>query len=672
MLLQKLSLENFQGIKELTLEFPHGCSASIYGDNATGKTTVFNAVTWILFDKASTGAKNYTPQTKGPDGDVHNLEHKVTAEFILDGGRVVELSKVYKEIWKKKRGAANKELTGHGTSYFINGVPAKEAEYNTTVAAYMGGDAERPKILTIPDYFPERMKWDERRRILLEVCGDVADEDVITQNKELTELKSFLRMPGQPEQMYTLDEYRQITKAQRVKINRELDTIPQRIDEAEKAVPAIARADRPALEEEEKRLGDEIIQIEQQIADAGTETGRSLFYKSQIADAKADLKRSEIAYENERIKAQSGIRKAIEDDEWKINHIKGQIQDADRNLTDVQYKIRQMEKHRDSLMDAYRKLADIHWDAKRETCPTCGRILPADQIVKMRSDFNVSKSKKLEEISNEGKAECSASMISELEEQADKIKADKAGYTASLERFGEEKERLEAKARKHQMPPYSKTGEYSAKTAQIRRLEEEAKNATVKPDVGLQKELDAKRQQRREVLDKLAAAGVKDAQEKRIEKLHNRERELAEKYEETEHGLYLADLFVKTKVSMLTDRINSHFKTVSFQLFENQANGGIKECCEVLVPGEGGRMVPYPYANNAARINAGLEIIGTLSKHWNLHLPVIIDNCEAVTHPIKIGTQEIKLYVSEHDKTLRLETENDSEQNLPDNRLQPV
>ena len=103
MKLLNLTLNNFQGIKKLTFDFDGGKSASIYGDNATGKTTVYNALTWLLFDKASTAAKNFTPKTKGPDGDLHHLDHSSEATLQTDDGRIVTLKKTYKEIYKKKR-----------------------------------------------------------------------------------------------------------------------------------------------------------------------------------------------------------------------------------------------------------------------------------------------------------------------------------------------------------------------------------------------------------------------------------------------------------------------------------------------------------------------------------------------------------------------------------------
>lgn len=64
MRINSLHIENFQGIRDATFTMD-GHSSTIYGDNGTGKTTVFNAITWLLFDRASTGAKNFTPKTRG-------------------------------------------------------------------------------------------------------------------------------------------------------------------------------------------------------------------------------------------------------------------------------------------------------------------------------------------------------------------------------------------------------------------------------------------------------------------------------------------------------------------------------------------------------------------------------------------------------------------------------
>jgi len=152
-------------VKELTLA-PNGKDFAIYGDNGTGKTTVFNAFTWLLFDKPSTGAKNFTPKTRTPDGEVHGLDHTASAVLEHEGKRI-SLTKTYREIYKKKRGSIREKFDGHTTEYFVDGVPVKEKEYTDAVGAMWRGDAELAKILTMPEYFSEVLPWEKRRALLL-------------------------------------------------------------------------------------------------------------------------------------------------------------------------------------------------------------------------------------------------------------------------------------------------------------------------------------------------------------------------------------------------------------------------------------------------------------------------------------------------------------------------
>lgn len=49
--LKELTLKNFKGIRDLAVKF--GEVTTIAGANATGKSTVFDAFTWVLFGKDS-------------------------------------------------------------------------------------------------------------------------------------------------------------------------------------------------------------------------------------------------------------------------------------------------------------------------------------------------------------------------------------------------------------------------------------------------------------------------------------------------------------------------------------------------------------------------------------------------------------------------------------------
>ncbi|WP_144514952.1 ATP-binding protein, partial [Bacillus pumilus] len=83
-----------------------GESAKVYGDNATGKTTLFDAFMWLLFDKDSQNKKDFEIKTLSKDNKaVSGVDHEVSAVLLIDG-KSVELKKVYSEKWTKKRGSA--------------------------------------------------------------------------------------------------------------------------------------------------------------------------------------------------------------------------------------------------------------------------------------------------------------------------------------------------------------------------------------------------------------------------------------------------------------------------------------------------------------------------------------------------------------------------------------
>ena len=115
-------------------------------------------------------------------------------------------------------------------------------------------------------------------------------------------------------------------------------------------------------------------------------------------------------------------------------------------------------------------------------------------------------------------------------------------------------------------------------------------------------------------------------------------------------GRVLIEKFIKYKVELLSEEINSHFEYAKFKLFDVQINGGIAECCEVTYKG-----VPYSDLNNASRINIGLDIINTLCKLNDRFAPIIVDNSESVTNIMPTTSQMICLVVSGEDKTLRIE-----------------
>lgn len=654
MRLTDLTLTNFQGIRHMTLSFSAE-SASIFGDNATGKTTVFNAITWLLFDKPGNGAKNFTPKTKGPDGDLHNLEHSAEATF-LDGDRLITLKKTFHEVYKKQKGSAREEFSGHTVDYYLDGVPVKEKEYAAAVLSLTGGDTEIPKMLTMPDYFSEGMPWEARRRILLEILGDVVDEDVIASVPELSDLATVLRMPGSVDRTYGVDEYRKIALARKAEINRRLASLPGRIDEAERAIPDVTGVKREVVLTSLTNLGVERDRALDEREDARRGDSRTAEIRKRMAEVECTMAERRSAYILEEAQKNAVLDAEIREVRDELSRVERDTAEVASDLSIARKKVDRMKAEREQLLAEYNQVAAETWDEGAAICPTCHRPLPEEDIEQMREQFNLGKSRRLEAINERGRTMASKTMIEEAE--ATIAELDEA-VKALPERRREILAKLEAlEARRVPSVRFEETNGYYAYSLEIDSLRKKLADAqayideaTATADSKL-RAIDDELHAQNELLVRFSVA---ETQRERIAELEAEEKRLAAEFEELERGLYLCDLFVRAKVSTLTERINGAFRNVRFRLFREQINGGLAEDCEVMIPAADGRMVPYSFANSAARINAGLEIISVLSRHFGVEMPIVVDNAESVTHLADVDAQVIRLVVSEADKQLRLE-----------------
>jgi len=646
-----LTLTNFQGIRELTLELD-GRNANIYGNNATGKTTVYNAFTWLLFNKASTGAANFSPKTKDADGnDVHYLDHSVTAKLQLAGGRIIVLHKTLAENWVKKRGSNNKEFSGHNTAYEVDGVPVSENEYNARITEFI--PQEQARILSNTAHFSEVMSWQERRRILIDVCGDVSDEDVINSDLELIGLRNYLKKPGDPNELYSADEALAVIKARMRKINDELEEIPARVDECMKAIPEFDGLNKLEIAAKISELEERRAELESEKA-CITESTVVAALNGELSDLKVKLneaKAAHLAEENSRTEQFNhgllSLQKAVMAARDQLDERKKLHAEKTKDLVIAQT-------DREGLIKKYRqKEAEAFGDEL--VCRTCGQDLPVDDINAARERFESGKEQYLRDIRDNIKAECSKEIIDTLEIAVAALQVEIDDISKSV--LEAEKAIEDYITNNRENIPFEETDTYreiNAKMSEIRDEMSKGSTDTELAKTNVQHRIDDVVRgihEQHEVLSKFTVAA---SQQKRAADLAAKEKELAKEYEHLEKGIHLCELFIKTKTAQITDNINAKFSAVSFRLFVEQINGGIKEDCEVLVPGESG-LVPYSTANNAARINAGIEIINVLSKHWELSLPLFVDNRESVVNLVPTEAQIISLIVSENNKKLNVE-----------------
>jgi len=666
-----LKLTNFQGISSQNIDFG-GLNTSIYGRNGTGKSTIANAIAWLLYDKPANGAANYSPKTYGDNGHIHNLDHTAEMVIELDGGTVLTLKRVYHEVYHKKRGTNNEEFDGHTTDHFVDGVPITEKEYKNRVVEICPPDMA--KVLTQPWYFAEALSKDARRSTLLEVCGNITDKDVIDATPQIADLSEILRKPGTSGDLYTVDDYRKIAAARKAEINRELQAIPARIDEATLAIPQVvlpaADIDRQITEK-----AAEIAEANKKLAEIKTPASNDeadAAIRTEIANIEAQMAEGRAKHAEKENATQTAYNAQINDVHTRVGALKldglekkHEADDKRRVLAGMRGDLEATKTHRAQLLKKHNEVSAQVWDSANETCPTCNRKLPEKDIEKMREEFNTKRSGRLEELTAEGRKvgkdaiAAKEAAIAEIQKNIAELDVAAAELEAKAAATRSELDRIKTPRK----TDYSETDEYKALLAKLGKARLDRNTLTAKVNVEASAAIDAQEAVIKKLTDELEAIQQVKANteqsaklQDRINELSKQEKRLSEDYERTERGLYLCEVFVRAKVSMLTDSINKKFTRVRFRLFKEQNNGGLTDDCEVLVPGQGGAFVPWGEgANTGAKINAGLEIIKVLSQHYRTSLPIVCDNAEAVSDWTDVDAQLIRLVVTTTDDKLRVE-----------------
>lgn len=657
---QSLQMLNFKGVPNFNLN-TNGSNAKVYGDNATGKTTVFDAFTWLLFDKDSSNKKDFSIKTLVNGKELHNLDHTVDA-ILKVGGSLVHLRKVYKEKWTKKRGNPTPNFAGHTTDYYIDEVPVKKKEYEAKVNEIM--QEELFKLLTNPSYFNEQLKWQDRRKTLLEIVGDITDQDVINANPELKELPTIL-------QNKTVEDYKKIVASKRKAINDELEKIPVQIKENQNMIPKLS-IDVASLKSQVLSIEQEIDGQKQVIFNI--QNGKAVVEKEQqLMKLENDMERYKRDFEysakeeiyklGARLQEERGnlsiMNKPIHQAEYELDLMKRNVEQNKRSISDMNVQLQQLREQWNAINSE-----QFHYEDNC-TCPTCKQELPVEQVEQARQTaleaFNLSKSERLAKATEQGKQ--LAQRKTELVEATEKIEADiQVKHEEIVEMVKKADAKSEAimklesdlKAKETLVPDVFQDQKYQEFLQQkqvliqeIAQLKEHASQAV--QDV--QKEIYVLQGKKQEVEVQLSQHANVTAIQARIAQLEERESFLAKEFQTLEHHLFLTEEFIRGKVRLLEDKINSKFKYARFKLFKEQVNGGLEECCETLFEG-----VPYSSGlNNAARINVGIDIINTLSEHYGMRAPIFVDNAEAVTKLIDSESQIISLVVSAQDKNLRVE-----------------
>ncbi len=639
--ISNLKLKNFKGIKNLEINF-EGKNANIYGKNATGKTTVFDAFKWLFFDKDSSDRKDFNIKTLDENNKpIHFLEHEVEAILLIDGVDMT-FKKMLKEKWVTKREETQQEFSGHETSYWIDEVPVKKKDYEEKINSLVPESLF--KLITDPLYFNKQLKWQERREILTNISGNqITDEEILNANEEFKTLQQNLN--GR-----SIEDYKKVIQSKIKELNNQKESIPIRIDELTNTLVTEHNINYDELEKQKETYNQELKKIETEMFDIQARAKENIEKADKLAKAKNELNELKITLEKENKQQYVAEKiKLINDKALNESMLRNKRQELDER----QLKIEQDSKRKNELYKKWDEISNtkLEFDPDSFVCPTCKREYETEKIEEIKKQFenNFNNHKKVEQnaINTEGQA--INSRIKENTETIEKIKMEMADIDKKLNEIKIKTENIENEEAKNTIIDVTTFPKYQEKLKEVNELQEIVDKLISSDTSEVQDRKNNIISLINNIDKQLNERTVQERTKERIKELENEEENIANKVQELEAQQYQIEQFTKTKVELLENAINSKFEVVKFRLFDTQINGGLVECCDTLVNG-----VPYSDVNNAHKILAGLDIINTLIKFYKTSAPIFIDNRESINELYNINAQVISLIVTQNEK-LRIE-----------------
>lgn len=637
--LLSMDIQNFKGCTGRTIDFAD--KTKICGANATGKTTIFDAFTFLLFNRDSLGSSDFDIRPLDADGKmIDNIEISVKARISVDDEEF-ELKKVQKQKWVKKRGTDSREFQGNQNEFEINGYPKSQKEFKEFISEIVDEDVFN--LITNPAAF-NSLPWKKQRETLMEFVGDFTDEQIAgTFGERYATLIPELRIAS------TDDILKKYTKAKSL-LNKTMVELPARIDEVSKQ---LVIADVGALEVEKAAKQAELSKVEADLSGGNGKTGEINSKREEILNLKFHLSEIQNKANQKLFDDSAQIREEVDKKREVVENLQRELSELRSSGRTVQAEYQAHENDVKRLLDEW-KVEKAKIIPEFETiCHACGQELPEDVRKKNIADYEARKKahdKKLADITKAGSE--SAKLRDEAKEKLETFGRSVKTYEQKIEEakrvYGEEKSKLDKIPK---VADISNNAEYKATNEKISALEKEITelSSVVSDNAELEAKKSILKDEIAEIAGKILAADNSKVKE-RIAELEAEQKEVGQKIANQEMMIDLVEDFIRTKMNMISEKINEMFKIVSFKMFAEQINGGIKETCECTVNG-----VPLSSLNNGHRIVAGLDIIHSLSNLYGVSCPIFVDNAESINdfNVPEMDAQMIYLTVTD-DKELKV------------------
>ena len=671
-LIDKICLRYFKGVENKEIVLGDNINV-VKGRNGIGKSTIADAISWVLFGTNQSGATKFGIKTKDKDGkeieDVaHSVEISLSVQDEQEGMMCYVLTRTLTET-RKEDGSVTNNYT-----YKVDGEVETAGDFKKVVDAICPEEVFR---LCSSPYSFTQMDWSEQRKRLNEMFGVPSVEDVTGGDKKYDVIKELLEKED-------IDKVLKHLNYKRKEVQKNLDEVPVRLEALKNVLPKAE--DWADIEKQIKEKGQEIAATRKSLntIDNG---GADLIRKQQnISILNLDYMRKRIMEESTQRKmdeilkanaeAKTACKKAVAEAEQNIEDLKQKLKSFDVALVKCDARMNELDAEKADGKEKWKliKARKWEWNEDEAFCPTCKQPLPEDQVQKIMEESKkaflnnqASDLKKLGDDAARIKEE-----VKKCEENTEYFKTEQKTTQAQLGEAEtaliEARNALEKQTKKEEEKVSVETllaekPEYKQVCDRIKKIEAEqekpADEGMSEEDKKLKADVEKKLkdlESEREVLaSRLAVKAQWEKVNAQIVGLQEERTQWKEQIDGLDEKIKAASDFQRRSCEVLEENVNRRFKLVRWKMFRRQLDGTDKPWCECSVDG-----VPYSDLNTAAKINAGLDITNTLKRHYGVDVPCVIDNAETVQEPLYEGGQQIRLTVTD-DEDIVIDYENRDE-----------
>lgn len=637
-LVKNIKIKNFKCFKIFEADF--SSKNIIIGDNAEGKTSIYDAYLWCLFGKNSEDKKEFTFKNIFYEGD-----EEISVEvFLVENENISHIFK--REI--KERFDLNGKFIGNETKYYYNNVAVKATDYNNIVNSLF--DEKYFKLLSNIHYF-FNLKWEDRRAILLNLINKeyldenyilsiIGDSDIINAINERKRLNiisnikfleylntniNLIKTDIQNNKIRISENYNMLHKYKDYSIENILDII----NDLDKKIENKNNDLKQIKENKNKTYSDLINQNNQLLLKI-----KSL--ENQIQNIKYNELETLNNEKNNLISSLNNFNNSLK---LKLSHIQNIKFEIDHNKN----KIQTLNNDKNKLLNE-----KLEIDERATKCKMCGQTLPNHKeiIEKMIKEYNINKSNKITEIDkNINKLN---EEINKLENEYNNLISETDEHKLNIENINNKINDIENKINNFSISKESQekieniNNEINKINSIIEENNKKINNIETNNDTSIitdiEKEISSLKDEKSILTNEIK---IKE----RIEELKKIIEDNQNKIAIYQNYKSSIERFERMKSNIIEEQANKCFNFVQFKLFKENINGTIENTCNVYI-----NNVPYEDVNFASKINAGVEIINVLSIALDYFVPLFVDNTESVSNIIPSYTQTIYLEKVKNEK----------------------